>query len=138
VIILDTNVVSEPMKPKPIEQVLEWLDEQSAETLYLTSVSFTGLLVGVVILPDGKRKAGLHSGLTELIDHLFGPRILPFDYAAAEHYIQIVGRARKAGVGISVSDCQIASIALLHGFSVATRDVEPFQAAGVTVINPFE
>jgi predicted nucleic acid-binding protein len=138
VIILDTNVVSEPMKPGREKRVLEWLDEQASETLYLTSVSFAELLVGVEILPDGKRKAGLHSGLTALIERLFGPRILPFDQAAAEQYARIVAEMRKAGLGISVAECQIASIALTHGFLVATRDVEPFRSAGVGVINPWE
>jgi toxin FitB len=138
VIILDTNVVSEPMKPRREERVLEWLDGQAAETLYLTSVSFAELLAGVAFLPDGNRKAGLHSALAALIERLFGPRILPFDRIAAEHYAQIVARARKAGFGISVADCQIASIAQAHGFLVATRDVEPFRAAGLRVINPWE
>jgi predicted nucleic acid-binding protein len=138
VIVLDTNVVSEPMKPKREERVLEWLDKQASETLYLTTVSFAELLAGVAILPDGKRKSGLESGLTALIEHIFGPRILAFDYAAAERYAQIVARMQTAGAGISVADCQIASIALAHGFVVATRDAEPFHAAGVQVINPWK
>lgn len=137
-IVLDTNVVSEPMKPKREERVLEWLDKQASETLYLTTVSFAELLAGVAILPDGKRKFGLQSGLAALIGHIFGPRILAFDYTAAEQYSQIVARMRKAGAGISVADCQIASIALAHGFVVATRDAEPFRAAGVQVTNPWK
>lgn len=137
-ILLDTNVVSEPMKPQAAQRVLEWLDEQAAETLYLTSVAFSELLVGVAFLPDGKRKTGLHSALTTLIERLFGPRILSFDRVAAEHYASIAARTRKSGFSISVADCQIASIAQAHGFLVATRDVEPFRAAGVGVINPWE
>jgi len=138
VIILDTDVVSEPMKRQRAERVLEWLDEQAADTLYLTAVSFAELLTGVAFLPDGKRKAGLHSGLTTLIERLFGARILVFDHVAAEYYAKIAARMRGAGLGISVADCQIASIAQAHGFLVATRDEEPFRAAGVGVINPWE
>ncbi len=92
----------------------------------------------MAILPDGKRKSGLQSGLTALLEHIFGPRILPFDFVAAERYAQIVAQMRKAGAGISVADCQIASIALTHGFQVATRDAEPFRAAGVQVIDPWK
>jgi predicted nucleic acid-binding protein len=138
VIILDTNVVSEPMSLQGNERVLNWLDDQVAETLYLTSTSYAELLTGVALLPDGRRKSGLHSALKALIERLFGARVLSFDQAAAECYAQIVARTRKAGIGISVADCQIASIAEAHGFQVATRDVDAFQAAGVKIINPWE
>jgi hypothetical protein len=138
VIVLDTNVVSEPMRPQGDERVLNWLDEQVAETLYLTSTSYAELLTGVALLPDGKRKTGLHAALKTLIEQLFGSRILSFDQAAAEYYAQIAAKTRKAGLGITVADCQIASIAQAHGFQVATRDVTPFQAAGVRVINPWK
>ena len=137
-IVLDTNVVSEPMKHNGDPAVLGWLDRQLAETLYLTSISLAELLVGIENLPNGKRKTGLDAGLAELMAALFGPRILAFDYHAARAFAPLISRARSVGQGISVSDGQIAAIATVHGFSVATRDTAPFIAAGVPVINPWE
>lgn len=136
-IVLDTNVVSEPMKPGGSAVVLAWLDRQVADTLYLTATSLAELLVGIQLLSDGKRKAGLDAALTELMAGLFGPRILPFDRQAALAYALLVGRARAAGRVISVAEGQIAAIADLHGFTVATRDTAPFLAAGVPVIDPW-
>ena len=137
-IVLDTNVVSEPMKPSGNPAVTAWLDRQSAETLYLTATSLSELLVGIEILPDGKRKEGLDGALSELMVRLFASRILPFDQQAAMAYAPLVGRARTGGRLISVADGQIAAIATTHGFTVATRDTAPFVAAGVPTINPWE
>jgi predicted nucleic acid-binding protein len=137
-IILDTNVVAEPMRANGSAAVKTWLDEQAAETLYLTATSLSELLVGVEFLPVGKRKEGLRATLNEVMIKLFGSRILPFDEKAATVYARLVGSARASGRAVSVADGQIAAIALVHGFSVATRDVAPFIAAGVPVINPWE
>ncbi len=137
-IILDTNVISEPMKPNSNPAVTAWLDRQLAETLYLTATSFSELLVGIEILPDGKRKQELSTALKELIIKLFGPRILPFDQQAAIAYAPLIGRAKLKGHSISVADGQIAALASVHGFTIATRDVAPFVAAGVPIINPWE
>ena len=137
-IILDTNVVSEPMKPNGNPAVKTWLDQQVAETLYLTATSLSELLVGIEILPDGKRKEGLDVALSELMVRLFESRILPFDQQAAMAYASLVGRARAGGRLISVADGQIAAIATVHGFTIATRDTAPFVAVGVPVINPWE
>ena len=136
-IIVDTNVVSEPMKAGADPAVAAWLDRQAAETLYLTAVNLAELLVGVETLPAGRRKSGLRAGLAELVTSLFGPRILPFDAEAAKTYATLVARARSAGHVIAVADGQIAAIAATHGFMVATRDVAPFEAAGVKVIDPW-
>jgi len=138
VIILDTNVVSEPMKSDGDRGVQDWLDEQNAETLYLTSISLSELLLGVEVLPDGKRKVGLGAALSELLATLFGARVLPFDQQAATMYASRISRARAAGQAISMADGQIAAIAAVHGFTVATRDTAPFIAAGVPVVNPWE
>lgn len=137
-IILDTNVVSEPMKPDGHRGVQAWLDDQIAETLYLTSISLSELLLGVEVLPDGKRKAGLAAALSDLLSTLFGGRVLPFDQQAATMYAGRVSQARAAGRAISMADGQIAAIAGVHGFTVATRDTAPFVAAGVPVVNPWE
>jgi len=137
-IVLDTNVVSEPMKPNGNPIVQAWLDQQSAETLYLTATSLSELLVGIEILPSGKRKEGIDAAVRELVVSLFGSRILAFDQQAAIAYAPLVGRARAGGRLISMADGQIAAIAAVHGFTVATRDTAPFVAAGVPVINPWE
>ncbi|MSQ71732.1 MAG: type II toxin-antitoxin system VapC family toxin [Betaproteobacteria bacterium] len=136
-IILDTNVVSEPMKQNGDPLVQAWLDNQAAETLYLTATSLSELLVGIEILPDSKRKKGLGAALNELLVVLFESRILPFDQQAAMAYATLVNRARAGGHLLSVADGQIAAIASAHGFTVATRDTAPFLAAGVPVINPW-
>ena len=137
-IILDTNVVSEPMRPNGNPLVPTWLDRQVAETLYLTATSLSELLVGIEILPDGKRKEGLGDALVELVVTLFGARILPFDQQAAMAYAPLVARARSNGRIIPVGDGQIAAIAAVNRFTVATRDTAPFEAAGISVVNPWE
>ena len=136
-ILLDTNVVSEPMRPNPDRRVLAWLDAQVTESLYLSTVSFAELLLGIESLPVGKRRKTLATTLHKQVIALFGERIVPFDLSAAETYAQIVTRARRHGHPIAVADAQIAAIAASRQFAVATRDETPFQAAGVSVINPW-
>jgi hypothetical protein len=137
VILLDTNVVSEAMRPKPDRNVLAWLDAQAAETLYLSTVSLAELLLGIESLPTGKRRKALAAALAEQVIALFGERIVPFDLAAAQTYPKIVIRARRHGHPLGVADAQIAAIAASRHFSVATRDEAPFRSAGVPVINPW-
>jgi len=137
-IVLDTNVVSEPMKIQGNPVVTAWLDRQAADTLYLTATSLSELLVGIEILPSGRRKEGLGEALAQLLGTLFGPRILAFDEPAAVAYAALVGRVRASGSAVSVGDGQIAAIATVHRFTVATRDTAPFVSAGVPVINPWE
>lgn len=136
-IILDANVVSEPMKTNARPAVGAWLDRQDVATLYLTAVSFAELLVGVEILPSGKCRLGIGEALEQPVSTLFGPRILPFDREAAKAYAIVVARARKDGHTMSVADGQIAAIAAANGFMVATRDVAPFHAGGVPVVDPW-
>jgi toxin FitB len=136
-IVLDTNVVSEAIKPGRDKIVIDWLDKQSAETLYLTATSLSELLIGIAIMPDGKRKNHISAGLEALISKLFGTRVLPFDRDAAITYSALVSVARKAGKTVSLSDGQIGAIASVHGFAVATRDTAPFAALGIKVVNPW-
>ena len=136
-IILDTNVVSEPLKPNPNPTVIAWLDQQVAQSLFLTSTSLSELNLGVDRLPEGKRKQALTAKLDALLQRLFLGRILAFDEPAARACASLVGGARRAGQSISVADGQIASIATIHRFAVATRDIAPFVAMGVSVINPW-
>jgi toxin FitB len=137
-IILDTNVVSEPIKIKGDPAVQAWLDQQVAETLYLTATSLSELLGGLEILPLGKRKNALSAAIDALITKLFGGRILAFDGQAAIAGAKLVARARTSGRAISFADAQIAAIATVHGFIVATTDASPFEATGVRVINPWK
>lgn len=136
-IILDTNVVSEAMRAQPNPAVRAWLDEQAAETLHLSSVTLAELLFGIGALPSGRRKDALSQTLDGLLE-LFGDRVLAFDTVAARHYAELALAARAAGKGLPTPDGYIAAIASARGFIVATRDVAPFQAAGLGVINPWE
>jgi predicted nucleic acid-binding protein len=121
VILLDTNVVSEPMRANPDRNVVAWLDEQSVETLYLATVSLSELLLGIASLPGGKRRRALASALNEQLLSLFAERIVPFDIAGAEAYAEIVTRARRHGHSIAVADAQIAAIAASLGESARLR-----------------
>ncbi|AMP03613.1 type II toxin-antitoxin system VapC family toxin [Collimonas pratensis] len=136
-IVLDTNVVSEAMKPEPHSAVRAWLNDQAAETLYLSSVTLAELLFGIGALPAGKRKDMLAQALDEL-GRLFRDRVLPFDSDAAQHYADLAVKARAAGRGFPMPDGYIAAIAVSRGFIVASRDTAPFDAAGVSVINPWQ
>jgi toxin FitB len=138
VIVLDTNVVSEPLRPAASPSVLAWLDQQNIETLFLSAISLAELRYGVAALPEGRRKAGLRAALEGRIVALFGPRILAFDAAAADAYAIIRARARAAGKTIGATDGYIAATASAHRFAVATRDTSPFEVAGLPVINPWQ
>ncbi len=135
-ILLDTNVVFEAMKPEPAPAVRKWLDEQAAETLYLSTVTIAELMFGIGALPKGKRKDKLTAALDGVLG-LFADRILSFDISAARRYAELAVRARAAGKGFPTPDGYIAAIAASHDFAVASRDTSAFTAAGLTVINPW-
>ena len=137
-ILVDTNVLSEPTKPVPNALVLSWLDRQPRQSLFLAATSFAESLAGIASLPSGRRREELSATFEILIHKLFPNRILPFDDQSAAAYATLIANARRRGYNISVADGQIAAIAAVHGFTVATRDVAPFQAAGVPVLNPWE
>lgn len=136
-ILLDTNVISEPLKLSADAGVLSWIDAQSIDTLYLSAISLAELRFGIAALPAGKRKETLHLGLEQRILPLFADRILSFDAIASQAYSDILSTARAQGRAISTADGYIAATAKRHGFMVATRDASPFEAAGLTVINPW-
>ena len=136
-IVLDTNVVSEAMKPEPHPVVRAWLNNQVTETLYLSSVTLAELLFGIAALPTGKRKDMLAQTLDGLLG-LFRGRVLPFDIDAARHYAELAVKAKIAGRGFPTPDGYIAAIAASRGFIVASRDTAPYEAASVTIINPWE
>jgi toxin FitB len=136
-IVLDTNVVSEAMKPEPHPAVRAWLNDQAAETLFLSSVTLAELLFGIAALPAGKRKDMLEQTLDGLVG-LFRDRVLPFDTDAARHYAELAVTAKTVGRGFPTPDGYIAAIAASRGFIVASRDTAPYAAAGVAVINPWD
>jgi toxin FitB len=136
VIILDTNVVSEAMKPQPNVAVMQWLDEQVSETLYISSVTMAELMFGIGALPKGKRQENLSATLDGLLEYFEG-RILPFDQDAARFYAQLAIKAHAARLGFPTADGYIAAIAAARDFYVATRDSTAFKAAAIRVINPW-
>jgi predicted nucleic acid-binding protein len=135
-ILLDTNVVSEAMKPEPNPAVHNWLDEQAAETLYLSSVTIAELMFGIGALPKGKRRDKLTDALDSVLE-LFANRILPFDTSAARRYAELAVKARATGKGFPTPDGYIAAIAASHDFVIASRDTSAFTAAGLFVIDPW-
>jgi len=137
VILLDTNIVSEPLRPAPDTRVIAWIDAQPLETLFLSAITVAELRAGVALLPAGKRRTGLLQNLEKRVLPLFAGRVLPFDLACTQAYAELMARARKAGLAIATADGCIAAIAAANGFTVASRDTGPFDAAGVAVINPW-
>jgi predicted nucleic acid-binding protein len=137
VIVLDTNVVSEPLRSAPDPAVLAWLDRQQPATLYLTTVNVAELLAGVELLPVGKRRASLDGAIGGQVLTLFDGRILPFDLLAARAFARLNAAAQAAGNTIGFADCAIAAIASAHGFALATRNVRDFSATGVELIDPW-
>ena len=136
-ILVDTNVVSEPMKAQGDLRVAAWLDRQSAETLFIATISMAEILFGVAALPAGRRRVRLAEAFEIEVQRLFAGRIMSFDLAAARAYASIMSGARARGLAVSVPDGQIAAIAAANRLSVATRDEAPFRAAGLMTVNPW-
>lgn len=137
-ILLDTNVVSEPLRQVPTARVIEWIDGQPLETLYLSAITVAEIRAGVALLPTGKRRVSLHERLEKQVFPLFAGRVMPFDLSCTQAYAELMAKARSAGVAVAAADGYIAAIAATNGFTVATRDTTPFAAAGVKVINPWD
>ncbi len=137
-ILLDTNVISEPQRREPHAGVLEWIDAQALETLYLSVVTVAELRAGITLIPAGKRRDSLHDNLEKRLLPMFANRVLSFDMACTTAYAGLLAKTRAAGLTVETADAFIAAIALANGFAVATRDTRPFETAGVSVINPWE
>lgn len=136
-ILVDTNVVSEPLKARADPRVVAWLDRQAADALFISTISVSEILFGVASLAASKRRNRLAAAFENAILRLFAGRILSFDLEAARAYASLMSAARGRGVPIPIVDGQIAAIAKANGFSVATRDEAPFRAAGLNVVNPW-
>jgi predicted nucleic acid-binding protein len=136
-ILLDTNLISEPWKPAPDEAVIAWLDAQAIETLFLSAITIAELRFGIAAMPSGKRQTILRDRLEgEVLPH-FSERILPFHLATSHFYSELMARARGLGIAIGTADGYIAATAAATGLAIATRDTSPFEAAGLKVINPW-
>jgi hypothetical protein len=135
-ILLDTNVLSETIKPDAAPAVRHWLNKQAMETLYLSSITVAEVTFGVGAMPKGRRRDAL-SATTQDAFALFESRILPFDVHAARRYGELAVNARKTGKGFPIPDGYIAAIASAQGFAIATRDASAYQAAGLKVIDPW-
>ncbi len=137
-IILDTNVLSELMKPNPTTKVVDWMAAQPAASLYTTSTTQAEILHGLMLLPPGRRRSALEAAATSMFAEDFGGRILGFGSDAAPPYAQIASDRRRAGRPISHFDAQIAAIARFMGAAVATRNTADFDGCGVTVVDPWK
>ena len=135
-IILDTNLVSEPLKPKPNAAVLAWLNRQAPETLYLTTITLAELRAGIEISPVGKRRTALQEATTELAAQFEG-RVLSFDQDSAHAFGRVFASTQAAGNPIHFGDCAIAAITIRRGFVLATRNVRDYKGAGIELINPW-
>ncbi|MGC8532979.1 MAG: type II toxin-antitoxin system VapC family toxin [Acidiphilium sp.] len=136
-ILLDTNLISEPWKPQPNPKIIAWIDAQAIETLFLSAITIAELRFGIAAMPPGKRRQILHERLENQLLPLFAQRILPFDLKASRAYADLMAKAKTAGQPINQPDGLIAAIAATHNLSVATRDTTPFHTAGIPTINPW-
>jgi toxin FitB len=136
-ILLDTNVISATSRFAPGPRVVEWLDAQLLETLFLSVVTVAKMRFGVARLPNNRRRNSLSNQLETQVLPAFAGRVLSFDLAATQAYADLMAKARATGQAIGMSDGMIAAIARANGMTVATRDVPPFNAAGVSVIDPW-
>jgi len=137
-ILLDTNVISETQRQEPNVRVLDWLDAQALETLYLSTITVAELRAGIALMPVGKRRASLDENLEKRLLPMFANRVLPVDMACAKAYAELLAKSRAAGLAVETADTFIGAVALANGFTVATRDSSPFEAAGVTIFNPWD
>ncbi len=136
-ILLDTNILSEPMRPSPNNKVVHWLDEQIVSELFICSVTKAEIELGIALLADGKKKKKLFSAANEILKK-FHDRCLPFGEDEASVYAQIIANARKIGHTITTEDGQIASVALCNNFTLATRNIKDFEMiTNLKIINPF-
>jgi predicted nucleic acid-binding protein len=136
-IVLDTNVLSEAIRPVPSRRVLDWLAAQQPSGLFTTAISEAELFYGLALLPAGKRRASLEESVRRMLEEDFAQRVLPFDRAAASAFAVIASGRRKKGRPISEFDAQIAAVARINGAAVATRNADDFRDCGIGVIDPW-
>lgn len=136
-ILLDTNVLSELMRPKPAPEVEVWVAGQPATALFISAITEAELRFGLALLPDGARREALAQAVEAVLAEDFAGRILPFDSSVAEAYAQIAADRRRSGRPISQFDAQIASTARSRNAPLATRNVGDFEGCGIQLIDPW-
>lgn len=136
-IVLDTNVLSEVMKPVPEPRVLEWVDSLAVRQAAVTAVTVAEILYGIGRMPDGTRRRKLMSAAEAIIDEDFHGRILVFDADAAVEYAALVSEREVSGRPISMADAQIAAMCRVHECALATRNDRDFERSGVKTVNPW-
>ncbi len=136
-VLLDTNVVSELLRPSPDLAVESWIAARPATELHFSAVGEAELRYGVLILPTGRRRDALALAIEGILREDFDGRILPFDSAAARAYADIAATRRSAGRIVAPADGQIAAIARARGMAVATRNVRDFEDTGIEVVDPW-
>jgi len=136
-ILLDTNIISEAIRPAPDAGVALWLSQRPETDLFICAVTEAELRLAIQILPIGRRREALAKLIEDILSKDFGGRILPFDSRAATAYATISAARRLAGRPISMADAQIAAVARSRDAAIATRNVGDFEGCGVAVINPW-
>ena len=136
-ILLDTNILSELMRPVPEPAVETWVGAQPAAGLFISAITEAELRYGLALLPDGQRRRRLLAQAEAMLAEDFAGRILPFDSAAAAAYAPIAAGWRLAGRPISQADAQIAAIAASRGAAIATRNVVDFDGCGIALLDPW-
>jgi predicted nucleic acid-binding protein len=137
VIVLDTNVLSELIRPAPAPQLVRWVDSQRSADLVITAITTAELRAGVAILPRGRRKDTIARQIERLITDVFGGYVLPFDAESSGHYGDIVAAGRRLGRPMSALDAQIAAICRQHKATLATRNVTDFKTAKLSIVDPW-
>ncbi len=137
-ILLDTNVLSELMRQRPEPAVLAWFARQNEVVFYTSAVTLAEILLGVALLPDGKRRDAIADAAEQMFAQDFPGRCLPFDELASPEYAALVAARNRAGLPISTEDAQIAAISLRNGLPLATRNLKDFrQIAGLNLLDPW-
>ncbi len=136
-IILDTNVLSALMRAAPEVSVVAWLDDQPAESVWITSITLFEARFGLALLPTGRRRQTLEAAFARLLEEDLENRVLDFDGAAATAATSIAAERQKAGRPVDMRDTQIAGIALARRATLATRNVRHFEDLKVPIVNPW-
>jgi len=138
VILLDTNVLSELMRPSPEPRVVHWLDAHPESEVWISAITVAEILMGIEVLPQGKRKTLLFDLAEQTFQEDFSDQCLPFDCEAAREYALIVAERNRKGRPVSVEDAQIAAIARTAGLTLATRNTKDFSGIeGLALVNPW-
>ena len=136
-ILLDINVLSDLMLPRPTEAVIAWLNDQAPEDIWTTTISVFEIRFGLALMDQGRRRRALEDAFAALLEEDLSGRIVTFDLTAAEFAGELGARRRSAGRSVEFRDTQIGGIALARRASIATRNVKHFEDVGVPIIDPW-